>query len=260
MNNPHLWKASKLHLPYASRLHAENWNLLKTRRILKLSLGPLSPSALLRILKKISHTLPDLRCLCLEFKKFKRQFCYDFHGLSQLSNLRELSLSGSQVAVAVPGLPTLNKLAVPSRLEIKFDDVFEELETLSLTVGCGDTLELDIFPHLRSLSLTKSSLDRDTFTRERGERPRFSHIKCLDVSYSRLSLGVESFFNRFPNLLRLDVSHCGLSEWDLLRVVEILTELTELNLTGVWLYYTVHSPSHSFPWGEKFSQCVCVCV
>ena len=61
----------------------------------------------------------------------------------------------------------------------------------------------------------------------------FPSVEHLDISYSQLSWGTKIFFTKFSSLFFLSVAHCDLSERDLLIMVEVLTQLRELILTGI---------------------------
>ena len=186
----------------------------------------------------MATSLPNLQHIALDLKGDKKAVSYNLHGLSDFSNLRELVIFGSSISVTFPDLPLLRELILHNRLQAKFSRVLPSLESLAMVVDCKDSLNLEYFPCLKSLSLTKSGLNcgkltsGEPHTSPPGERASFPCIEHLNVSYSQLNLGGRQFFKQFPNLRYLNVAHCSLSEWDLLEIVKDLTQLRELDLTG----------------------------
>lgn len=243
MNDPRLWRASRIYLPAVGKLRSPHWSLLQSRFITKLSLAPLLPPALTRALKKIATSLPNLQYLALDLKRDKKAVCYNLHSLSDFSNLRQLVIFGSSISVKIPDLPVLRELILHNGLQAKFSRVLAGMESLAMVLDRKDSLNLKYFPRLKSLSLRKSDLNCKTLTSDEphasppgppGERTSSPSIEHLDISYSQLNLGGKRFFKQFPNLQYLSLAHCSLSEWELLVIVKDLTQLRELDLTGTY--------------------------
>lgn len=243
MNQPCLWKSSRIHLPTVNRLRwlrSIHWSVLHSRRISNISLDGLSPSTMPRILKIVSRNLPNLQKLRLELSN-QSQAIYNLSCLTDLLKLECLSLSGSlsggQVSVKFPYLPALKQLLIEERLsEIRFSKLFPALESLSMILGQHDTVKLANFVHLKSLSLPRSRFNGQLFISKNASLT-FPSIVFLDMSCSRLHLlhygdGVQQFFTRFPCLHSLNLANCGVCEEDLLIIVGLLTQLKELNLSG----------------------------
>ena len=232
MNHPRLWVTSKIHLPTVCSLRSEQWSLIQERYVSKLCLGALSPSTLPRILRKVAHHLPHLLYLELELQKTRGR-SYNLHNLSNFDNLRELTVRGNRISVTLPSLRTLKQLVLQDRLEVKFTTALHSLESLSMTVlKQNDNLQLENFPQLKSLCLTKSHLDGVKFTSDEAHVNLPGGIQHLDISYSRLNWGVRKFFTRFPNLKSLSIANCDFSERDLQIIVAVLKQLHDLNLSG----------------------------
>ena len=233
MNQPCIWKSSRIHLPTVNRLRSIHWSVLHSRRISNISLDGVSPFKLPRILRIVACNLPDLQKLHLGLMMTKRSLAvYNLSGLTDFLKLECLSLSGGLVSVKFPHLPALKELLIENRLnKIEYSDVFPALESLSIHLDVFDRVKLDDFVHLKSLSLPRSEIDSQ-MTMSEDDSLTFPSIVFMDISYSRLFRGVQPFFTRFPCLHSLNLTNCGFCEEDLLIIVGLLTQLKELNLSG----------------------------
>ena len=271
MNDHRLWRTVRVHLPTVCTLHSRQWSLLSLRHTSRVSLGSLSPSTLPRILRKMVHHLPALLFLGLELRKTgKKPTSYDLNILSDFSNLEELTIQGCQISIHFSSLPALKRLVIQNRVEAKFSVELPNLEALSMVLEQNDTLKMEYFKSVRLLCLTRSVLSCRSFAADEphtgtfpstdkphtgtfptADEPHagtfpstddphtgtFPSVEHLDISYSQLSWGTKIFFTRFPSLFFLSVAHCDLSERDLLIMVEVLTQLRELILTGIILIF-----------------------
>ena len=234
MNVPELWSELRLHVT-TSRFNKSHWSLLQARSIVNLTLGPFSPSLLSRSLKRATETLPKLQCLSILVQKYKRETVYNLQGLVGFHKLRQLSVSGSAVSVAIPGLPSLKEMQLCNKVQVNFTGCFENLNFLAIDSFQDGNLPLDNFPQLAKLSLKKGTLKSDMFGTPDGcDGKQFQRLSHLDLTYSTISESCQQFFHQFPSLCCLNLTQCGLREADLVCVVELLTGLNELLLTGTY--------------------------
>ena len=155
--------------------------------------------------------------------------------LTELCKLERLSLTGSLVQVVLPALPALRELQVLDKVQPVFRGRCDQLEVLvveSFQTGC---LPLRLFSRLTTMGVRKASLSAAMF--DNASQERRVHIVNLDLTYSKLSGGVHSFFRQFPNLSSLNISFCDFSEGELIVIVGSLPQLTALSITG-WTCHT----------------------
>ena len=219
-----------VHLPSPHVLRSMQWSLLQSRHISKVSLGCLSPSALSRILRKLTNTLPHLQHLRLTLRHGTKHRCIDLHYLSDLHNLRELTVSGSHIFVTFPDMSALKTLVLCGTFTPTFSRPLVSVKTLTIKLDPLDTLYLTYFPCLKSLILANNILKSELFTAEECH-PSTNSIEHLDMSYSRYVL-YSHVEKQFPNLRVLSLAHCDIPDRGLEVILAGFKQLAELDLTG----------------------------
>ena len=214
MNDWPLWRHSLVYITTGC-LQTPELTLLNARKIHRLSFGPLPPSKLLAILKKLWYVLPWLEHLSIELQR-KRVKEYNLQSLSQLKNLRNLAVGGGLVPVKIPILPALKVLKIRGEIQPRFQYSY------SLEYG---NLEWLIF---EGVVICRNVCHIHVFIES------FPRLVGVRVANTNLICGARVFFTPFlPYPLQvLHLSHCTLLSLDLRFLLGGLQSLHTLSLEG----------------------------